>query len=59
MKKKNLRWNVIMEYKTNYNKDNAISIISEIFSKKSCDIEMFKIIENRKFWKIEKIEYSG
>lgn len=39
MKKKNLRWNVIMEYKTNYNKDNAISIISEIFSKKLCNIE--------------------
>lgn len=39
MKRKNLRWNVIMEYKINYNKGNAISIIFKIFSKKSCNKE--------------------
>lgn len=50
MKRKNLRWNV-MEFKTNYNKDNVIFIISEIFSKNLVIWRMFKrkkkILENK------------
>lgn len=44
-----------MEFKTNYNKDNVIFVISEIFLKNLVIWECLN--EKRKFWKIKYSEY--